>query len=77
MTSWQVGSGHLVVSIVSGREKTELAAVTITPLLVSVGMDIPQSCRLGGSLRMLTSLDSVLGPVVQNRTWPDPKLLSK
>lgn len=47
MTSWQVGSGHLVVGTVSGREEAELAAVTINPPLVSVGMDIPQSCRLG------------------------------
>lgn len=31
----------------SGREKAEFAAVTITPLLVSVGTDIPHSCRLG------------------------------
>lgn len=47
MTSWQVGSGHLVVGTVSGGEEAELAAVTGTPLLVSVGMDIPQPCRLG------------------------------
>lgn len=32
---------------VSGREKAELAAVTITPLLGSAGTDIPHSCRLG------------------------------
>lgn len=30
-----------MVNTVSGREKAELAAVTITPLLVSAGTDIP------------------------------------
>lgn len=30
-----------MVSTVSGREKEELAAITITPPLVSVGTDIP------------------------------------